>query len=88
MIGEAPYAHYCAAKAGILGLTKALARELAPDRIRVNAVAPGFIMTPIHAGLPIEALQAKEQSIPWRRLGEPREIGYLVAFWPLRRQSS
>lgn len=73
--------HYSAAKAGILGLTRALARDLAPEGIRVNAVAPGFINTDITQGqLSTERLQQIEQDIPIGRAGEAREVANSCLF--------
>lgn len=73
--------HYSAAKAGILGLTKAMARELAPDGIRVNAICPGFIGTDITAGKLTPAM--KEQilaGIPMGRVGEARDVAGCALF--------
>ncbi len=73
--------HYAAAKAGILGLTKAMARELAPEGIRVNAVCPGFIDTDITAGeLSPERLERILEEIPLGRPGEAREIAGCCLF--------
>lgn len=68
---------YAAAKAGLVGATKSLARELGKRGITVNAVAPGLIDTDMIAGLPIEELV---RTIPVRRLGTPDEVAKLVAF--------
>ena len=73
--------HYAAAKAGVLGLTKAMARELAPDGIRVNAVCPGFIDTDITAGkLTPETRGRILEGIPLGRAGEAREIAGCCLF--------
>ena len=72
--------HYCAAKAGLLGLVKRLAKDLAPHRINVNAIAPGSVMTPIQRNVPPEVLEARQRENPWGRFADPREIGHLVAF--------
>jgi len=72
--------HYCASKAAILGLTRQLARELAPRKIRVNAVAPGPTNTPIMAGIPDEWIKSMEASIPLGRMADPSEIAATVAF--------
>ncbi|HET6829877.1 MAG TPA: SDR family NAD(P)-dependent oxidoreductase [Solirubrobacterales bacterium] len=66
--------HYCAAKAGVIGLTKALARELAPHGVLVNAIAPGPIETPLVGGLSDEWKQAKEAELPLRRFGRVEEV--------------
>jgi NAD(P)-dependent dehydrogenase (short-subunit alcohol dehydrogenase family) len=74
-------AHYTAAKAGVLGLTRHLARELAPYRINVNAVSPGIVDTPmVAAALPPEERQKLAASIPFARLAAPAEVASLVAF--------
>ena len=72
--------HYCASKAAILGLTRQLARELAPRKIRVNAVAPGPTNTPIMQGIPDEWIKSMEASIPLGRMADPAEIAATVAF--------
>lgn len=73
--------HYSAAKAGVLGLTKAMARELAPDGIRVNAVCPGFITTDITAGKLTEAqMQGILDGIPMGRAGEASDVAGCCVF--------
>lgn len=72
--------HYVTSKAAVLGLTRQLARELAPRRIRVNAVAPGPTQTPIMQGIPAAWVQSMEQSVPLGRLADPAEIAAAVAF--------
>ena len=67
-------AHYTAAKAGVLGLTKSLARELAPAGVLVNAIAPGPIETPLIEGLSAEWKTAKEAELPLGRFGLPTEV--------------
>jgi len=79
-IGDSEYSHYSAAKAGILGFTKAAAKELAPFRIRVNAVAPGLISTDILSVQPPLVIAAKEKQIPWGRLGSPRDVAASVCY--------
>lgn len=75
--GNRGQVNYSAAKAGIIGATKALAQELAKRNITVNAVAPGLIETDMTRDLPVaQAVQA----IPMKRLGQPREVADLVAF--------
>lgn len=78
--GDVNYCHYSAAKAGILGLTKALAKELAPFKIAVNAVAPGIIQTEILSVQPKEVLAAKEAQIPWGRIGTVEDVAETVCF--------
>jgi 3-oxoacyl-[acyl-carrier protein] reductase len=73
-------AHYAASKAGILGLTKVVARELAPYGVTVNAVAPAAIDGLVMAELPPEQVEAQKRAIPVGRLGTPGEVGALVAF--------
>jgi len=74
-------AHYSAAKAGILGFAKALAREVAPYNITVNSVAPGLVLTDIRGGIEPEEEQKKMAAdIPLRRLGKPEEIAAAICF--------
>jgi 3-oxoacyl-[acyl-carrier protein] reductase len=72
--GGVEMAHYCAAKAGVLGLTKALARELAPYGVTVNAIAPGPVETEMLAVLSHEWRETKRAEIPLGRFGRPDEI--------------
>ena len=72
--------HYSAAKAGILGLTKSCAKELAARQITVNAVAPGFIETDMTAALSDEVRASYEAAIPLKRMGTAQEIADAVAF--------
>jgi 3-oxoacyl-[acyl-carrier protein] reductase len=78
--GLAGQTNYSAAKAGVIGLTKAAAKELAPDHIRVNAILPGIIRTAMSAMLAPEDLAARAKDIPLGRLGEPAEIGSAAVF--------
>ncbi len=78
--GNAGQANYAAAKAGVAGLTRALARELGARNITVNCVAPGFIATDMTEGLPEAARTALLASIPLGRLGQPDEVAQAVAF--------
>ncbi len=80
LMGNKGQANYCAAKAGVIGLTKSVARELASRNIQVNAVAPGFILTDLTAGLPEAAKTAMLQSIPLERVGTPEDVASVVAF--------
>jgi 3-oxoacyl-[acyl-carrier protein] reductase len=80
LMGNKGQANYCAAKAGVIGLTKSVARELASRNIQINAVAPGFILTDLTAGLPEAAKTAMLQSIPLERVGTPEEVASVVAF--------
>lgn len=73
--------HYSAAKAGVLGLARAMARELGPDGIRVNCVAPGLVQTDIMAGkIPEEKLAQIRADIPLARLGRPEDIANAFLF--------
>jgi 3-oxoacyl-[acyl-carrier protein] reductase len=72
--------HYCTSKAAVIGLTRQLARELAPRQIRVNAVAPGPTNTPIMQGIPADWISSMEASVPLGRLADPSEIASVVAF--------
>jgi 3-oxoacyl-[acyl-carrier protein] reductase len=72
--------NYSAAKAGLIGLTKACARELAHWSILVNAVAPGLIDTDMSAGIPDAARQALLAQIPLARIGTAREVAEVVGF--------
>jgi len=74
-------AHYTTAKAGVLGLTRHLAREWAPHRICVNAISPGIVDTPMVRASKDEAgLQAVRDSIPFKRFADPAELAALIAF--------
>ena len=79
-IGNAGQANYAAAKAGVAGLTRALARELGSRNITVNCVAPGFIETDMTHGLPEAAKAALLAQIPLGRLGAADEVAHAVAF--------
>jgi 3-oxoacyl-[acyl-carrier protein] reductase len=79
-MGQAGQANYAASKAGLLGLTKSLARELASRTITVNAVAPGYIETAMTAVLTDEQKKMNAQYIPLGRVGTDAEVAYAVAF--------
>ncbi len=79
-MGNAGQTNYSASKAGQIGFTKALAREIAPRNITVNAIAAGFVETDIWDGVPEEMKENVMKLIPLGRKGEPEEIGYAVAF--------
>jgi 3-oxoacyl-[acyl-carrier protein] reductase len=79
-IGGVELVHYSAAKAAIIGLTKALAREVSADGVRVNAVAPGPINTPLVKSLSADWQKAKAAQLPLGRFGEPEEVAATVAF--------
>jgi 3-oxoacyl-[acyl-carrier protein] reductase len=78
--GQAGQANYSAAKAGLVGLTRAVARELAPRNITCNVVAPGPIVTAMTDGLPDDWRTWAEDTVPLGRLGTPEEVGAVVAF--------
>ncbi len=80
LMGNAGQANYAASKAGLIGLTKSLARELAPRGIRVNAIAPGFIISPMTDELSEEARERLAEMIPLKRLGRPEDVAEAVAF--------
>ncbi len=79
-LGNAGQTNYSASKAGQIGFTKALAREVAGRNITVNAIAAGYIDTDIWANVPLEAQDAALSIIPLGRKGRPEEIAYAVAF--------
>ncbi len=72
--------NYAAAKFGVIGFTKTWSRELGPKGVRVNAVAPGFVETPILATIPDKVLQQMREQVPLQRLGRPEEIANVYAF--------
>jgi 3-oxoacyl-[acyl-carrier protein] reductase len=78
--GQLGQANYSAAKAGLIGMTKALAKEVAAYGVTANAVAPGFIDTDILDGMPEKKLQEYLATVPLRRLGTPREVAGLVGY--------
>ncbi|MDR1388966.1 MAG: 3-oxoacyl-[acyl-carrier-protein] reductase [Treponema sp.] len=78
--GNGGQANYAASKAGLIGLTKSLARETASRNVRVNAIAPGFIATDMTAALPPEAKEKMLEQIPLKRLGEGSDIANAALF--------
>jgi len=80
IIGNKGQANYAASKAGLIGLTKTVAKELASRNILINAVAPGFIETDMTAAMTSEARTALAGQIPLERLGTPADIAATVAF--------
>ncbi len=79
-MGNAGQTNYSASKAGQIGFSKALAREVASRNVTVNVVAPGFVDTEILASMPPEVLDAAIKMVPLARKARPEEIGYAVAF--------
>ena len=80
LVGSSCEAHYSASKAGLIGLTKALAKELGPSGITVNAIAPGVIDTPMNSHLDAESLAALCEETPVGRLGRAEEIAAAAVF--------
>jgi len=80
VMGNAGQANYVASKAGLIGLTKSVARELASRNITVNAVAPGFIQTEMTEALPEKVKEEMLSQIPLNRFGTPEEVAQAVAF--------
>ena len=80
LVGNAGQANYAASKAGIIGLTKSVAREVAQRGITVNAVAPGYVETELTGGLPEKVKEQIREQIPAGRFGEPEEVAEVVAF--------
>jgi 3-oxoacyl-[acyl-carrier protein] reductase len=79
-IGNVGQTNYAAAKAGIIGLTKAAAKEVAHAGVRVNAIQPGLIATPMTSGMRPDIWQRKIDAIPLGRPGEPAEVANVVLF--------
>jgi 3-oxoacyl-[acyl-carrier protein] reductase len=78
--GNPGQANYGAAKAGVVGLTKAAAKELAHHNVRVNAVQLGLIRTPMTAAMPPEVFAEREAAVPMKRAGEPAEVAGAAVF--------
>jgi NAD(P)-dependent dehydrogenase (short-subunit alcohol dehydrogenase family) len=78
--GNFGQANYAAAKAGLIGLTKTVAREVAKRGITVNAIAPGFIDTDMTRAMPPAAIETAIEQTPGHRLGRPEEVAQLVRF--------
>ncbi len=87
VVGFHGQANYAAAKAGVIALTKVLAKELARRAITVNAVAPGVIQTPMMAGIKPEMLAEYEKQIPVGRVGRPEEVAHAVLFFACEESS-
>ena len=80
LVGNAGQANYAASKAGIIGFTKSVAREVAQRGITVNAVAPGYVGTELTGGLPEGVKEQILAQVPSGRFGEPKEVAEVVAF--------
>jgi len=78
--GNLGQANYAASKGGVLGLTRALAKEVAAQRIHVNAVLPGFIDTPMSQAVPEPVLNAIKEKISLGRFGDPQDVANLILF--------
>ena len=80
VIGNAGQANYAASKGGLIAMSKSIANELAGRGVTANCIAPGFIETPMTAGLPEDVKQAMLDRIPMKRMGQPQDIANVVAF--------
>jgi 3-oxoacyl-[acyl-carrier protein] reductase len=80
VMGNAGQANYSAAKAGIIGFSKSLAREIGSRGVTVNVVAPGFVATDMTAKLPAEQQQKLQEQVPLGRLGAVQDIAFAVGF--------
>ncbi|NJD78677.1 MAG: 3-oxoacyl-ACP reductase FabG [Candidatus Methanoperedens sp.] len=80
LYGNIGQVNYAAAKAGLIGMTKTMAKELGKKGIRVNAVAPGFIVTPMTSNLPEKILEVMKEKTPLRRLGETKDVAYAYLY--------
>ncbi|MGG7178787.1 3-oxoacyl-ACP reductase FabG [Clostridium paraputrificum] len=80
VIGVAGQTNYCSSKAGVIGLTRALSKEVSCKNVRVNAIAPGYIDTDMIQKIPSKKLAEYKAQVPMRRFGDPREVGKLVVF--------
>lgn len=80
LFGNIGQVNYAATKAGLIGMSKTLAKELGKKGIRVNVVAPGFIMTPMTETVPEKFLEIMKEKTPLRRLGEPEDVAYAYLY--------
>jgi len=80
LYGNFGQTNYAATKWAVIGMAKTWAKELGPKGIRVNAVAPGFVATPILASMPEKVIKMMEEKVPLRRLGKPEEIANAYAW--------
>jgi 3-oxoacyl-[acyl-carrier protein] reductase len=79
-MGNPGQANYAASKAGVIGFTKTIAREFAGRGINVNAIAPGYIQTPMTDAVPEKAKEELKRMIPMERLGKPEDVAQAVLF--------
>jgi 3-oxoacyl-[acyl-carrier protein] reductase len=80
LLGNAGQSNYAASKAGMIGVTKSLAKEIGSRGITVNAVAPGFIETDMTSGLSEKQIEAAKENIALRRLGKPENVADIICF--------
>jgi 3-oxoacyl-[acyl-carrier protein] reductase len=80
VMGQAGSSNYAASKAGLIGMTKSIAREIGKKNVTANCIAPGFIMTEMTAGLPDAVKEAAMQWIPVRKFGTVEDVAKAVAF--------
>jgi 3-oxoacyl-[acyl-carrier protein] reductase len=80
IVGNAGQTNYSASKAGLIGMTRSLARELAGRNVTINAVAPGFILTDMTKAIAAVAMDEAKKRIPAKRLGEPEDVAAAVLF--------
>ena len=80
VMGQAGSTNYAASKAGLIGMTKSIVREVAKKNITANCIAPGFIQTDMTNALPEQVKEAAKQAIPSRKLGKPEDVAKAIAF--------
>jgi 3-oxoacyl-[acyl-carrier protein] reductase len=80
VMGQAGSTNYAASKAGLIGMTKSIVREVAKKNITANCIAPGFIQTDMTNVLPEPVKEAAKQAIPSRKLGKPEDVAKAIAF--------
>ena len=80
MLGNAGQANYAAAKAGMVGFTRTLGKELARKNVRINAIAPGFVETEMMLAIGLDKIEARKKTHPMQRIGAPSEIATIASF--------